>query len=69
MNTPERLEQLAEDKAERTEVEGVFGMSKRIYNADNIRAKLPDTGESWTAACFFAKNVAKFMRAVAPATL
>ena len=47
---------------ERNEIEATFGTGKRIYRANNIRAKLPDTGESWIAACYFAKNVMKFLR-------
>ncbi|MCI5982970.1 MAG: hypothetical protein MRZ71_08040, partial [Bacteroidales bacterium] len=32
------------------------------YGANNIRAKLPNTAASWTGACFFIKNVMKFLR-------
>ena len=28
----------------------------------NIRAKLDDTADTWIGACFFAKNVMKFLR-------
>ena len=56
----------AEDKrraiGERNEIEGTFGTSKRIYKADNIRAKLSETADTWIGACFFAKNVMKFLR-------
>ena len=44
------------------EVEATFGTSKRIYWANDIRAKLDDTADTWTGACFFAKNVMKFLR-------
>jgi len=47
---------------ERNEVEATFGTGKRIYRANNIRAKLPDTGEAWTSACYFSKNVMKFLK-------
>lgn len=47
---------------ERNEVEATFGTSKRIYKANNIRAKLPDTAKVWIGACFFAKNIMKFLR-------
>jgi hypothetical protein len=46
----------------RNEVEATFGTSKRVYRADNIRAKLPDTAQCWTAMCYFVKNLTKFMR-------
>ena len=48
--------------AERNEVEGTFGTGKRVYRANNIRAKLPETARSWIAACYFAKNLMKFLR-------
>jgi len=56
----------AEDKkraiGERNEVEATFGTSKRVYRANDIRAKLDDTADTWIRACFFAKNVMKFLR-------
>lgn len=47
---------------ERNEVEATFGTSKRVYRANNIRAKLDETTDTWIGACFFAKNVMKFLR-------
>lgn len=47
---------------ERNEVEGTFGTGKRIYRANNIRAKLPETAACWTGMCYFVKNVMKFLR-------
>ena len=56
----------AEDKkraiGERNEVEATFGTSKRVCRANDIRAKLDDTADTWIGACFFAKNVMKFLR-------
>lgn len=56
----------AEDKkraiGERNEIESTFGTSKRVYRANDIRAKLDDTADTWIGACFFAKNVMKFLR-------
>ena len=56
----------ADDKkraiGERNEIEATFGTSKRVYRANNIRAKLDDTADTWIGACFFAKNVMKFLR-------
>lgn len=56
----------AEDKrravGERNEIEAAFGTAKRAYRADNIRAKLEETADTWIGACFFAKNVMKFLR-------
>ena len=47
---------------ERNEVEATFGTSKRVYWANDIRAKIDDTADTWIGACFFAKNVMKFLR-------
>ena len=56
----------AEDKkraiGERNEIEGSFGTTKRVYRANDIRAKLNDTADTWIGACFFAKNIMKFLR-------
>ena len=56
----------AEDKkraiGERNEIEGSFGTTKRVYRANDIRAKLNDTADTWIEACFFAKNIMKFLR-------
>ena len=46
---------------ERNEIEATFGTGKRVYRAENIRAKLVDSGNSWYLACYFAKNVMKFL--------
>ena len=43
-------------------MEATFGTSKRGYRANDIRAKLDDTADTWIGACFFAKNVMKFLR-------
>ncbi len=56
----------AEDKkravGERNEIEATFGTSKRVYRANDIRAKLDKTADTWIGACFFAKNAMKFLR-------
>lgn len=46
----------------RNEVEATFGTSKRVYRANCIRAKLPETAASWTGMCYFVKNLAKYLR-------
>ncbi len=60
--TKEYQQSMAKNVGERNEVEATFGIAKRIYRANNIRAKLSDIGTSWTACCYFAKNVMKFLR-------
>lgn len=47
---------------ERNEIEATFGTTKRVYRANDIRAKLDETADTWIGACFFAKNVMKFLR-------
>ncbi len=47
---------------ERNEIECSFGTGKRLYRANDIRAKLPDTARCWTGICYFVKNVMKFLR-------
>ena len=58
-------EQLARERigvSLRNEAEAQFGTGKRAYRANNIRARLPETAQCWTAMCYFVKNLAKFMR-------
>lgn len=62
MQTEVYKAQAAQDMGERNEAESTFGTGKRIYRANDIRAKLPDTADAWTAACFFVKNVMKFLK-------
>lgn len=58
---PELLAKMAKAVGERNEVECSFGTGKRVYRANNIRAKLPETGECWAGMCYFVKNVMKFL--------
>lgn len=59
---PEYYRKMAKAIGDRNEVECSFGTGKRIYRADNIRAKLPDTARCWTGMTYFVKNVMKFLR-------
>ena len=60
--SPERQAAMARAVGQRNEIECSFGTGKRVYQANDIRAKLPDTAECWTGMCYFAKNVMKFFR-------
>ena len=53
----EMKSRMAKAIGERNEIECSFGTGKRIYRANNIRAKLPDTARCWTGMCDFGKNV------------
>lgn len=52
----------AKTARERSGVECPFGTGKRIYRTNNIRAKLPETGDCRAGMCYFVKNVMKFLR-------
>lgn len=60
--TEEYQLKMAKTVGERNEIEATFGTGKRIYRANNIRAKLPETANCWTGMCYFVKNVMKFLR-------
>lgn len=62
MQTEEYKQQSVKDMGQRNEVESTFGTAKRVYRANDIRAKLPDTADAWTALCFLVKNVMKFLK-------
>ncbi len=57
----EQLERERIGTSLRNQAEGQFGTAKRAYRANNIRAKLPETAQCWTAMCYFVKNLTKFM--------
>lgn len=46
----------------RNHIEGKFGEGKRGYDLDLVKAKLPETSESWIAAIFFVMNLARWLR-------
>lgn len=60
--SPDVKARMAKAVRERNEIECSFGTGKRIYRADNIRAKLPETTRCWTGMCYFVKNVMKFLK-------
>lgn len=59
---PEYETKMAKAVGDRNEIEATFGTGKRVYKANNIRAKLPETANCWTGMCYFVKNVMKFLR-------
>lgn len=59
--TSEQIQRVKIGTSLRNEAEAQFGTGKRIYRANDIRAKLPNTADCWTAMCYFVKNLTKFM--------
>jgi hypothetical protein len=48
--------------AERNHIEAKFGQGKRGYGLNNIKARLPETSESWVNAVFFVMNLTKLLQ-------
>jgi hypothetical protein len=48
--------------AQRNHIEAKFGQGKRGYGLNNIKARLPETSESWVNAIFFVMNLTKLLQ-------
>ena len=48
--------------AGRNHIEAKFGQGKRGYGLNNIKARLPETSESWVNAIFFVMNLTKLLQ-------
>jgi IS5 family transposase len=65
--TQERRELEAQRKKkakQRSHVEGVFGVGKRKYDLDLVKAKTKGTSESWIGMIYLVMNIAQFMRVI-----
>ncbi len=67
--TPENEERRKADRKRRAKefgirnhIEGKFGEGKRAFDLGLVKAKLPETSESWIAAVFFIMNIARQLR-------
>ena len=60
--TPEQLKTRLEETSERNQVEGAFGLGKRRYMLDLVKARLSNTSMSWICASFFAMNLMTIFR-------
>ena len=49
---------------ERSQVEGVFGVCKRKYDLDLVKAKTKETSESWIGMVYLIMNIARFLRVI-----
>jgi len=47
---------------QRNHVEGQFGTAKDSYALNKVKAKLPETSESWIANIFFIMNIVKLLK-------
>ncbi|MGL5016076.1 MAG: transposase [Bacteroidales bacterium] len=61
---PEYKAKMRKAAGERNEVEGSFGVAKRRYDMNDIRARLANTAESWIAVGFFVLNLQRFLRGI-----
>lgn len=60
--TPAQKYRKKKKAAQRNHVEGKFGQGKRGYGLNNIKARLPETSESWVNAIFFVMNLVKLLQ-------
>jgi len=60
--TPSERYRKKKKAAERNHVEGKFGQGKRGYGLNNIKARLPETSESWINAIFLVMNLTKLLK-------
>jgi len=49
---------------QRSQVEGSFGVGKRKYDLDLVKAKTKVTSESWIGMVYLVMNIARFMRVI-----
>jgi len=49
---------------QRSQVEGVFGVGKRKYDLDLVKAKTKETSESWIGMVYLVMNIAQFLRVI-----
>ena len=60
--TPAQKYRKKKKAAQRNHVEAKFGQGKRGYGLNNIKARLPETSESWINAIFFVMNLTKLLQ-------
>ncbi len=62
IETPSQKYRKKKKAAQRNHVEGKFGQGKRGYGLNNIKARLPETSESWINTIFFVMNLTKLLQ-------
>ena len=60
--TPSQRYRKKKKAAQRNHIEGKFGQGKRGYGLNDIKARLPETSESWINAIIFVMNLTKLIQ-------
>lgn len=60
--TPSQRYRKKKKAAQRNHIEGKFGQGKRGYGLNDIKARLPETSESWINAIIFVMNLTKLLQ-------
>lgn len=60
--TINQLRQRKAETAERNQIEGLFGVAKRRYMLERVRARLSSTSKSWISASFFVMNLLRLAK-------
>jgi len=63
-NQKKKVRERKKFSRQRSRVEGKFGEAKRRYDLGCVKAKLPETSESWIAAVIFSMNIARYLRVI-----
>jgi|WetSurMetagenome_2_1015567.scaffolds.fasta_scaffold113773_1 transposase, IS5 family len=69
LGRPRAVDEKHVSPGERNSIEGKFGQAKTAYGMGRIRARLPQTSESWIAAIILVLNLVKLARVVSYALL
>jgi len=69
LGRPRAMDEKHVSPGERNSIEGKFGQAKTAYGMDRIRARLPQTSESWIAAIILVLNLVRLTRVVPYALL
>ena len=59
--TPQQKYRKKKEAAKRNHIEGKFGQGKRGYGLNNVKARLPETSESWINSILFTMNLTKLL--------
>ena len=69
LGRPRAVDEKHVSPGEKNSIEGKFGQAKTAYGMDRIRARLPQTSESWIVAIILVLNLVRLARVVPYALL